>query len=110
MTRGGNLVFFAELLGKAIMINLSQETITLARRLAAAQGISIEDAIAQAVEQRAQESGVTATYEQGRQRDVSPSAVAARKARMDRIVNEIAALPVLDPRSPREIMDDLNAL
>jgi antitoxin VapB len=23
---------------------------------------------------------------------------------------EIAAMPILDPRSPREIMDDLNAL
>jgi hypothetical protein len=29
---------------------------------------------------------------------------------MERIVNEIAALPVLDPRSPHEMMDDLNAL
>ena len=92
------------------MINLSQETIALARRLAAAQGISIEDAIRQAVEQRARESGMTVTSGQGWQRDVSTSAVAARKARMDMIANEIAALPVLDPRSPREIMDDLNAL
>jgi len=35
---------------------------------------------------------------------------AARIARTDRFVAELAAMPVLDPRSPREIMDDLNAL
>jgi len=29
---------------------------------------------------------------------------------MDRIVRNIAAIPMLDRRSPREIMDDLNAL
>jgi TPP-dependent indolepyruvate ferredoxin oxidoreductase alpha subunit len=29
---------------------------------------------------------------------------------MDRVVREIAAMPVLDPRSPHEIADDLNAL
>lgn len=34
--------------------------------------------------------------------------LAARRARIDRIVAEIAALPVLDPRSPQEIMDDIN--
>jgi len=29
---------------------------------------------------------------------------------MDQIVREIAAMPILDRRPPREIMDDLNAL
>jgi hypothetical protein len=29
---------------------------------------------------------------------------------MDRTVAEIAGLPILDPRSPREIMDDLDSL
>ena len=48
--------------------------------------------------------------EPGQRRDISAGAIAVRKARMDRIVDEIAAMPVLDPRSPREIMDDLNAL
>lgn len=43
-------------------------------------------------------------------RDQSPEAVAARLARMDRIVREIAAMPILDPRSPDDIMDDLNAV
>jgi hypothetical protein len=45
-----------------------------------------------------------------KRRDQSPAAVVARKACVDRIVEEIAAMPILDARSPREIMDDLNAL
>jgi hypothetical protein len=45
-----------------------------------------------------------------KRRDQSPAAVATRKASVDRIVEEIAAMPILDARSPREIMDDLNAL
>jgi antitoxin VapB len=90
------------------MINLSKETIALAGRLAEAQGISIEDAIKQAVEQRARQAGVT--VQPHWQRDLSAGAVAARKAHMNQIAEEIAAMPVLDLRSPREIMDDLNAL
>jgi antitoxin VapB len=90
------------------MINLSPETVALAQRLGAAQGLSTEDAIKQAIEQCAREAGVVAEPE--RRRDLSAEAVAARKARIDRIVDEIATMPVLDPRSPREIMDDLNAL
>ncbi len=89
------------------MINLSRETVALAQRLAAAHGLSVEDAIKQANEQCAREAGVMAKPE--RRRDLSAEAIAARKARIDRIVDEIAAMPVLDPRSPREIMDDLNA-
>jgi antitoxin VapB len=90
------------------MIHLSQETVALARRLAAAQGISLEDAIKQAIEQSAREAGVMT--EPAHRRDLSIDAIAARKARIDRIVEEIAAMPILDPRSPSEIMDDLNAL
>jgi antitoxin VapB len=89
------------------MINLSPETIALAQRLAAAHGVSTEDAIKQAIEQSAREAGVMAPEPR---RELSAAAIAARKARIDRIVDEIAAMPVLDPRSPREIMDDLNAL
>jgi antitoxin VapB len=90
------------------MIHLSQETVALARRLAAAQGLSLEDAIKQAIEQSAREAGVVP--EARKPRDQSPKAIAARKAGIDWIVGEIAKLPVLDQRSPREIMDDLNAL
>ena len=90
------------------MINLSQKTMALARRLAVAQGISVVDAIKQAIEQSAREAGVLAEPE--RRRDLSAGAIAARKARMDQIADEIAGLPVLDQRPPRAIMDDLNAL
>lgn len=90
------------------MIDLSQETETLARRLAAAQRVSIEDVIRQALEARAHAAGIMP--ESGRKRDVSPEAVAARRTRMDQIARKIAAMPILDQRSPRAIIDDLNAL
>lgn len=89
------------------MIELSRDTEVLARQLAAAQGVSVEEAIRQAVEQSAREAGV-APRPQSR-RDGSVQAVAARKARIDQAADEIAAMPVLDSRPPREIIDDLNA-
>jgi len=90
------------------MVHLSQETEALARRLAAAQGISVEAAIKQALERSAHESGLT-VYPVT-QRDTSPQAVADRMSKIDKIVDEIARMPILDPRSPREIMDYINAL
>jgi antitoxin VapB len=90
------------------MIDLSRETEALAERLAAAQSVSVEDAIRQALEERARAAGVMPAP-RGR-RGLSPEVLAARRANMDRIVADIAAMPILDPRSPREIMDDLNAL
>jgi antitoxin VapB len=90
------------------MINLSQDTEALAQKLAAAQSLPVDDAIRQALEAWARVAGVL--QEPQRRRDQSPAAVAARKASVDRIVAELAAMPILDPRSPREIMDDLNAL
>ena len=90
------------------MINLSQETETLAVRLAAAQRLSVEAAIRRALEAQARAAGVLP--EPQRPRDQSPEAVAARHARTDRFVAELAAMPILDPRSPNEIMDELNAL
>lgn len=76
--------------------------------MAAAQSLSVEDAVRQALEERARAVGVAP--EPPRPKDRSPETVAARRAKADRIVAEIAAMPVLDPRSPREIIDDLNAL
>jgi len=90
------------------MINLSPEVEALARRLADAQSVTVEDAIRQALEARARAAGVMP--EPSRPRDESPDAVAARRTRINQIVRDIAAMPILDPRSPREIMDDLNAL
>ena len=90
------------------MIDLSQETEALAKRLAAAQGLSVEDAIRLAVEEKARAAGVLP--DPRHPRDQSPEAVAARHARTNRFVAALAAMPVLGPRSPQEIMDDLNAL
>lgn len=68
----------------------------------------MEDTVRQAIEKKARETGITS--EPYPRRDLSPAAVAGRKARMERVVQEIASMPVLDPRSPREIMDELNAV
>jgi antitoxin VapB len=89
------------------MINLSQETEALAKRLAAAHHLSVEQAIRLSLEEKARE-GIAP--EPLRPREQSPEAIAARRARTDKLVAELAAMPVLDPRSPREIMDDLSAL
>jgi antitoxin VapB len=90
------------------MIHLSEETLALARRLAAAQGLSVEATVRQALEQSAREVGVPSPRRTPR--DLSSQAVAARKADLDAFADEIARMPVLDPRSPQKIMDDLNAL
>ncbi len=83
------------------MINLTQEIEALAKRLAAAQQLSVEDAIRQALEEKARASGVEAEPLRPRRRMSIDEMLA--------VGTEIAAMPVLDPRSPQEIMDDLNA-
>jgi len=90
------------------MITLSSETEAFAARLAAARRMSVDDAVRQALEVWAR--AVKTPLGAFRSRDLSAAAVAERKANIDRIVAEIAALPVLDSRSPREIMDDLDSL
>ncbi len=87
------------------MLDLSQETEALARRLAAAQRLSVDDAIRAALEERARSTGL-AREPQGR----SPAEIAARRDSLKRFAAEIAAMPVLDPRSVEEIVDDINAL
>jgi antitoxin VapB len=91
-----------------VMISLSQETEALARRLADVQHVTIDAAIREALEARAHATGVMP--EAGRPRDRSPEALAVRRARLVQHAREIAAMPVLDPRSPAEIIDDINAL
>lgn len=90
------------------MIDLSQETEALARRVADARRVTVDAAVRQALEASAHAAGVLP--ETARPRDQSHEAVTIRRERMERIVNEIAAMPVLDKRSPSVIMDDLNAL
>jgi hypothetical protein len=79
------------------MVHLSQETEALARRRATAQGLSIEEAIKQALEQSARAAGMVCQPQ--KRSDNSPKAIAARLARIDQAINDLAKLPVLDPRS-----------
>lgn len=90
------------------MLQLSQKTESLARRLAAVQRLSVDDAIRLALEERARNAGLVA--EPHEPQGPSPAEIAARRARLDQLAAEIAALPVLDPRSTEEIVDDINAL
>ena len=92
------------------MLDLSQETEALAQRLAAAQQLSVDDAIRQALEERARRTGLAAVPVPEKPRDRSAKAIAARRAALQRFAAEIAALPVLDPRSVEEIVDDINPL
>jgi antitoxin VapB len=77
------------------IINLSQETEALAKRLAAEQGLSVEDAIRLALEEKARAAGVDSEAPRPRRRMSVEKMLAVDAA--------IAAMPVLDPRSPREI-------
>jgi hypothetical protein len=87
-----------------LMAQLSPETEVLARRLAVAEGISMDEAIQQALQHRAHTVGEAPP----KHRDTSEKAVAARMARIDQAADDIARMPVLDPRLPRELMDDVN--
>jgi antitoxin VapB len=93
--------------GDKFMINLSEETEALAQRLALAKRVSVEEVIRLALEEKGRAEGIA--LDSGQPRDASPKAVAARRARTDRLVAALAAMSVLDRRSPRDIMDDLNA-
>lgn len=90
------------------MISLSQETEALAQRVALAKRVAVDDAVRGALEHAALAEGIA--LETRRSRDASPEARAARIARFEEIAQAVAALPVLDPRSTQEIIDDLNAL
>ncbi len=85
------------------MINLSGETEALAKRLAAAQRLSVEDAIQRALERQAVITGLIVETMRPDRRRMSIEEMLA-------VGDEIAAMPLLDLRSPQEIMDDLNAL
>jgi antitoxin VapB len=88
------------------MIDLSQETELLARRLANARHVTIDDAVREALEASAHAAGMTLS----RPRDTSSKAVAARREHVARFVEELAAMPVIDKRPLSEIVDDLNAI
>jgi len=72
----------------------SGETDRLVRELAALTGESITDAVTKAVAERLE-----------RCRRQTEAARAARAAKIDAIVKSARRLPVLDPRTPDEIME-----
>ena len=90
------------------MIDLSQETEALARRVADVRRVTVDAAVRQALEASAHTSGVLP--EPSRPRDLSSEAVALHRQRVERFIGEIAAMPILDKRTPHEIMDDLSVL
>ncbi len=90
------------------MINLTRETEALARWLAVARGVSVEEAIRSALEEKIRAADLATKARPPR--DTSPAAVAARRERTNRFVAELAAMPILDSRPVNEIIDDLNAL
>ena len=90
------------------MITLSQETEALATRLAASQRMTVDEAIRRALEAQVRVGSVLPVP--GKQRDQSAEAIARRMASMTNIAADFAAMPILDPRSPNEIMDDLDSL
>lgn len=83
------------------MLQLTPDTEQLARRLAARVGRAPEDLIRAAIEREAKALGLS---------DEPP---ARRRMTADEMVaygRKVAAMPILDPRSPGEIADDLNEL
>lgn len=83
------------------MINLSDETATLAKRIAGAQRVSVDAAIRCALEELAKNRHIDIGATRPKRRRMSIEEMLA-------VGDEIAAMPLLDTRSPQEIMDDLN--
>jgi antitoxin VapB len=83
------------------MINLSDETETLAKRIAGAQRVSVDTAIRDALEQMVENKHIDIRTAQPERRRMSIEEMLS-------VGDEIAAMPLLDTRSPQEIMDDLN--
>jgi antitoxin VapB len=85
------------------MIDLSHETEALAKRLAEMQRLSVDVAIRRALERQATAAGIADDTRR-------PPRWRMSVAEMLAVGDEIAAMPLLDPRSSQEIMDDLNAV
>ena len=90
------------------MINLSEKIEALAQRIALQRHLSVEEIIRMALEGKARMEGIE--IEPRRPRDQSPEGIAARRARTDSFIKLLATMPILDERSPREIMEDLDSL
>ena len=89
------------------MLTLSEETESLAQRLAEAQNLSVDAAVRGALEQQARSVGVTRPAESGR---VSNEEIARRRAATEELQRQLDALPILDHRPWQEIADEINEL
>lgn len=83
------------------MLQIAHDTEQLARKVAARLGRKPEDVIRAAIEREAKALGVT---------DEAPAHKRMTAAEILEFGKRAAARPVLDPRSPQEIVDDINAL
>lgn len=80
------------------MIYLSDEIEALARKLADARGLPVEDVVARAIEESA------------RHTEAARSLRRLTTEQMLAVGDEIVALPLLDQRSPEQIMDEMNSV
>jgi antitoxin VapB len=83
------------------MIHLSAETESLAKRIATVQRVSVDTAIRHALEQLAKNKHIDIP-------EARPERQRMTIEEMLAVGDEIAAMPLLDTRSPQEIMDDFN--
>jgi antitoxin VapB len=84
------------------MIILSDATEALAKQIADAQRVSVDTAIRHALEELAKNRHI----------DIGPTQHERRRMSIEEMLavgDEIAAMPLLDMRSPQEIMNDLNS-
>jgi antitoxin VapB len=79
-------------------IELSPATLAMAQRLALAKGTSVADIVERAVEESARAAGVADDIRRPRR---------SYEAMM-RDAAAIAALPIVDARTPQEIVDEIN--
>ncbi len=89
------------------MLELSEETEALARRLAEQRKTTVEDVVATALKRQVGSPRVTVSATPGR---VSDEEIARRRAAIRDIQAQFAKLPVLDPRPIQEIVYEINEL
>lgn len=85
------------------MLQLTPGTEQLARRVASRLGREPDDLIRAALEREAEVLGIANTDEPTVRRRMTAAEMLA-------FGRKVAARPILDPRSPQEIADDLNGI
>jgi antitoxin VapB len=81
------------------MINLPAETERLVRLMAAHRGKTPEDVLKEAVENQARLVGISVSAALGQNDRIDMD-------RVRQIIDRVASRPLLDPRSPDEILDE----